>query len=156
MSRYGCERSALPAELRAQIDTFYTKKVAKFGFLKYSIFGKKSNKSEWKTGPQTWVGCGSLWMRTNQQQIVNLGFPHSIMQLSETFYNILTVPVQHWIGKSNNHQREENECFPPSDDCSRTGLITLGSHYVPLRVIICGTVGFWLWIEGNYESHWGC
>ena len=61
-----CERSALPAELRAQIGTFYTKKVAEFGFLKYSIFGKKSNKSEWKTGPQTWVGCVSLWMRTQR------------------------------------------------------------------------------------------
>ncbi|WP_204790547.1 hypothetical protein, partial [Oscillibacter sp. CU971] len=41
VSRYGCERSALPAELRAQIGAFYTKKVAEFGFLKYSIFRGK-------------------------------------------------------------------------------------------------------------------
>ena len=41
---------ALPAELQAQIDTFYAKKVANFGLLKYSIFRGKSNKSDRKTG----------------------------------------------------------------------------------------------------------
>ena len=50
MSHYGCERSALPAELRAQISTFHAKKVANFGFLKYTIFRGKSNKSNRKTG----------------------------------------------------------------------------------------------------------
>ena len=50
VSRYGCERSALPAELRAQIGTIRAKKVANFGFLKYSIFRGKSNKSDRKTG----------------------------------------------------------------------------------------------------------
>ena len=44
------EPFALPAELRAQIGTFYAKKVANFGFLKYSIFRGKSNKSDRKTG----------------------------------------------------------------------------------------------------------
>ena len=50
VSHYGCERSALPAELRAQIGTIRAKKVANFGFLKYSIFRGKSNKSDRKTG----------------------------------------------------------------------------------------------------------
>ena len=47
---HGCEPCALPAELQAQIGTFYAKKVANFGFLKYSIFRGKSNKSDRKTG----------------------------------------------------------------------------------------------------------
>ena len=45
-----CERSALPAELRAQIGTFYTKKVAEFGFQKYSIFRGKVQRIGLKNG----------------------------------------------------------------------------------------------------------
>ena len=45
-----CEPCALPAELQAQIGTFYAKKVANFGFLKYSIFRGKSNKLDRETG----------------------------------------------------------------------------------------------------------
>ena len=49
------EPFALPAELRAQIDRFSIKKVAKNGFLGYSILREKSEKPdeklEGKTGP---------------------------------------------------------------------------------------------------------
>ena len=37
---HGCEPCALPAELQAQIGTFYAEKVAEFGFLKYALFRK--------------------------------------------------------------------------------------------------------------------
>ena len=37
VTTYGCERSALPAELRAHIGRFLSKKVAKNGFLGHSI-----------------------------------------------------------------------------------------------------------------------
>ena len=50
---HGCEPCALPAELQAQIGTFHAEKVAKFGFLEYSIFREKSNKSDRKTGNWT-------------------------------------------------------------------------------------------------------
>ena len=50
-----CERRALPAELTAQIGHFSIKKVAKNGFLRYSILREKSEKSdeklEGKNGP---------------------------------------------------------------------------------------------------------
>ena len=50
-----CERRALPAELTAQISHFSIKKVAKNGFLRYSILKGKSKKSdeklEGKIGP---------------------------------------------------------------------------------------------------------
>ena len=52
---FGCEPNALPAELRAQIDHFSIKKVAKNGFLEYSILREKSEipdeKLEGKNGP---------------------------------------------------------------------------------------------------------
>ena len=52
---FGCEPNALPAELRAQIDHFSIKKVAKNGFLGYSILREKSEKPdeklEGKIGP---------------------------------------------------------------------------------------------------------
>ena len=52
---FGCEPNALPAELRAHIDRFLIKKVAKNGFLRYSILKAKSGKSdeklEGKKGP---------------------------------------------------------------------------------------------------------
>ena len=41
-----CERRALPAELTAQINHFSIKKVAKNGFLRYSILRRKSGKSD--------------------------------------------------------------------------------------------------------------
>ena len=50
---------ALPAELQAQIGTFYAEKVAKFGFLEYSIFREKTNKSDWKTGGGK---SGRMWL----------------------------------------------------------------------------------------------
>ena len=43
---FGCEPNALPAELRAHIDLFSIKKVAKNGFLRYSILRGKSGKSD--------------------------------------------------------------------------------------------------------------
>ena len=50
-----CERRALPAELTAQISHFSIKKVAKNGFLRYSILrgksGKPDEKLEGKNGP---------------------------------------------------------------------------------------------------------
>ena len=64
VSRYGCERSALPAELRAQIDTFYTKKVAEFGFQKYSIFRGKVQRIGLKNGA-TNLGRMCLTMDAN-------------------------------------------------------------------------------------------
>ena len=52
---FGCEPNALPAELRAHIGHFSIKKVAKNGFLRYSILREKSEKPdeklEGKTGP---------------------------------------------------------------------------------------------------------
>ena len=65
MARYGCERSALPAELRAQIGTFYTKKVAEFGFLKYSIFRGKVQRIGLKNGA-TNLGRMCLTMDANR------------------------------------------------------------------------------------------
>ena len=41
---FGCEPNALPAELRAHIGHFSIKKVAKNGFLRYSILREKSEK----------------------------------------------------------------------------------------------------------------
>ena len=43
---FGCERRALPAELTAQIGHFSIKKVAKNGFLRYSILRGKSEKPD--------------------------------------------------------------------------------------------------------------
>ncbi len=65
VSRYGCERSALPAELRAQIGAFYTKKVAEFGFLKYSIFRGKVQRIGLKNGA-TNLGRMCLTMDANR------------------------------------------------------------------------------------------
>ena len=52
---FGCEPNALPAELRAHISHFSIKKVAKNGFLGYSILREKSEKPdeklEGKIGP---------------------------------------------------------------------------------------------------------
>ena len=52
---FGCEPNALPAELRAHIGHFSIEKVAKNGFLRYSILREKSEKPdeklEGKTGP---------------------------------------------------------------------------------------------------------
>ena len=52
---FGCEPNALPAELRAHIGHFSIKKVAKNGFLRYSILREKSEipeeKLEGKIGP---------------------------------------------------------------------------------------------------------
>ena len=54
-----CERRALPAELTAQISHFSIKKVAKNGFLRYSILREKSEipeeKLEGKIGPMMCV-----------------------------------------------------------------------------------------------------
>ena len=60
-----CERSALPAELRAQIGAFYTKKVAEFGFLKYSIFRGKVQRIGLKNGA-TNLGRMCLTMDANR------------------------------------------------------------------------------------------
>ena len=63
---HGCEPCALPAELQAQISTFYAKKVANFGFHKYSIFGKSPTNRTEQQGTGNRVGCVSLWMRTER------------------------------------------------------------------------------------------
>ncbi len=56
---FGCEPNALPAELRAHIGHFSIKKVAKNGFLRYSILREKSEipeeKLEGKIGPMMCV-----------------------------------------------------------------------------------------------------
>lgn len=43
---YGCERSALPAELRAQIGHFSIKKVMKNRFLRYSVLRRNHGKPD--------------------------------------------------------------------------------------------------------------
>ena len=69
---FGCEPNAIPAELRAHIGHFSSKKVMKNGFLRYSILRGKSEKPdrklEGKIGLLNWkgtgaVGCASIWMR---------------------------------------------------------------------------------------------
>ena len=55
---HGCEPCALPAELQAQIGTFYAEKVAEFGFLKYALF-RKNQRIGLKNGA---TNLGRMWL----------------------------------------------------------------------------------------------
>ena len=66
---HGCEPCALPAELQAQIGTFYTKKVAEFGFQKYSIFRGKVQRIGLKNGA---TNLGRMWLAMDAKRFRKL------------------------------------------------------------------------------------
>ncbi len=61
-----CERSALPAELRAQIGTFHAKKLRILDFWNIRFSGGSPTNRTGKRETENRVGCVSLWMRTER------------------------------------------------------------------------------------------
>ena len=90
MSHYGCERSALPAELRAQIGTFYAEKVAEFGFLKYALF-RKNQRIGLKNGA-TNLGRMCLAMDANVMRSQLRYRPKFQADSKDSFYIITDFP----------------------------------------------------------------
>ena len=134
-----CERSALPAELRAQIGTFYTKKVAEFGFLKYSIFRGKVQRIDWKTGPQTWVGCVSLWMRTLRSPSW-ANRPYKILTLKNVATSQTTTI---WVVTSKHKRKLRGSLIRPSQSpyflCEKCCKLC-SQHYILLKYsTFCGS-----------------